>query len=180
MAKQPENKEITVPALDYYPRPAIMTQKQVVATQAEYFIMRSVNRASWVFRQRRDEVWNFMNNLQTNFSFEGMAVEEGRTAMREFVFNNNFNREFLKTITVGFTALHSEWHGGWDSLLYNIAYGLGDTPISSEANLTLGEVPDELTSRAYTTTEIYEWLKANNWASILTMVKMWGVVPDDF
>ncbi len=174
------DKEVVVPALDHYAKPGVMSQKQMIASQAEYFIMRSVNRAAWVFRSRGEEVWHFMNNLQMSFSFEGLAIMEGQQALQEFVFNNTFNREFLKTIEVGFTSMHSEWHNHWNELLYNIAYGIGYTPISGDGNATLNMVPEEITSRAYSTTEIAAWLQSNNWAAILVMVKLWGVVPDEY
>lgn len=177
MSKAPTVINIQTPSLEFPGRPGV-TPKQNAMLQAEFFIMKAVERATWAYRHNYPLVVEAMNRLQAEIATEGIATEQGQDGLVTFMFEDAMRREFFKTIELNFFSMFGEWHNIWTDLVNNISYGLTYEPIGSEIDTGLIDVPAELYSRALGSSSVYNWLLANRWAVVLVMVKMWGVVPD--
>lgn len=179
--KQSEEKlyhDLT-PTLEIPGRPAL-SPKQIYASQAEYFIMKAVDRAAWAFRGEYEDFYKFITKLQSEVATEGLATREGMDNLVDLVFSDPFNREVINYIGLVFSTMMGDYHSNWDSLLTSIASAITMSPVMSAHDVPMGlnAVPEEINARMNSTDAMRKWFIANNWAVIVVMIKMWGVVRE--
>lgn len=176
--KPPVVNVLPVPSLSYPGAPAV-TGKQNFALQAEYFLVKALDRAAWTYRDEYQQLTAVMNSIQKEIATEGLATAEGISELAKFVFEDAFVREFIQTVNLNFFTMFSEWHNPWREFISNIALGLTMAPVvKHETQLGPCDIPADLQTRKYSHEYMFNWLLANNWAVIVIMLKMWGTLPD--
>lgn len=170
---------LELPSLKYEGSPPC-SPKQVAALQAEFFLIKALDRALWSFRDEYLEVVRVMNYIQKDLAAEGIATEQGKANLVDYVFNDTFVRDFIYSVNLNFMSMFSEWHSVWKDLINNIALGLTMAPVGSDVlnNNIQSDIPAEIRQRQISLPDMAAWLNKNNWAVILIMLKMWGSVPD--
>lgn len=169
---------LPIPSLAYPGAPAV-TGKQQFALQAEYFLVKALDRTAWAYRDEYEAVVGVMNHIQTEIAVEGLATAEGISSLVTYVFENTFVREFIQSVHLNFFTMFSEWHNPWKEFVSNIALGLTMAPVlKHEVTVVKSDIPDDLAQRKHSHEFMSSWLNANNWAVIVIMLRMWGTLPD--
>jgi hypothetical protein len=150
-----------------------LSNKQNYAIAAEEIFCHALNRTIWVYRNDYAAIELIALNIR-NTAMESVATEAGISRISDLVLSESVVREFVLTLQTQFFSQFAEFNDHWEELVGNIATGLTNGPVSARVKKEMSLMPEEISSRTYSTEYMKDLLLANNWLTMFILIALWG------